>query len=147
MTELLSEAPPRLKARLAGLFQLLEAAAVSRQNDLGLGMFVVTRDPAATATNILANEYLYQFGFACSLIAVGVNLARALLSVRPHGYVLVPPTGGGNGGGLRVPWRKVASMTVELVQPSSFRRGFVLRLVGPGTIALSYLELCSSRSY
>ena len=30
---------------------------------------------------------------------------------------------------------------IELVQPSSFRGGFVLRLVGPGTIALSYLEL------
>jgi hypothetical protein len=37
MTELLSEASPRLKARLAGLFQLLEAAAVSRQIDLGPG--------------------------------------------------------------------------------------------------------------
>jgi hypothetical protein len=30
---------------------------------------------------------------------------------------------------------------IGLVQPSSFRGGFVLRLVGPGTIALSYLEL------
>ena len=30
---------------------------------------------------------------------------------------------------------------IELVQPSSFRGGFVLRLVGPGTIALSYTEL------
>jgi hypothetical protein len=29
---------------------------------------------------------------------------------------------------------------IELAQPSPFRGGFILRLVGPDTIALSYLE-------
>ena len=35
---------------------------------------------------------------------------------------------------------------IEFVQPSSFRGGFVVGLVGPGTIALSYLDR-GSRSY
>jgi hypothetical protein len=72
------EASPRLKARMAGVFQLLEGAfAVFGQIYL-LGMFVVPGDHAATATNILADESLYQIGFASSLIAVVFHLARAL---------------------------------------------------------------------
>ena len=58
MTELLSEASPRLKARFAGLFQLLEGLASSFGQVYLLGMFVVTSDPAATAANILANDWM-----------------------------------------------------------------------------------------
>lgn len=78
MTELLSEASPHLKARLAGLFQLLEGMTATFGQIYLLGTFVVIRDPAATATNILANESLFQIGFASSLIAVGFHLARTL---------------------------------------------------------------------
>jgi hypothetical protein len=78
MEERRVEASPRLKARMAGVFQLLEGAfAVFGQIYL-LGMFVVPNDPAATATNILANESLYLVGFASSLIAVVFHLARVL---------------------------------------------------------------------
>jgi Domain of unknown function (DUF4386) len=78
MTELLSEASPRLKARFAGLFQILEGITSSFGQVYLLGTFVVTSDPAATAANILANETLFQIGFAASLIAVGFHLARTL---------------------------------------------------------------------
>ena len=78
MTKLASEASPHLKARLAGLFQLLEGATAVFGQIYLLGMLVVPRDPAATATNILANESLFQIGFASSLIAIGFHLARAL---------------------------------------------------------------------
>jgi hypothetical protein len=71
-------ASPNLKARFAGVFQLLEGAASAFGQVYLLGIFVVARDPAATATNILANESLFQIGFACSLIAVGFHLARTL---------------------------------------------------------------------
>jgi hypothetical protein len=76
------EASPRLKARCAGIFQLLEGAAAVFGQIYLLGIFVVTRDPAATATNILANESLFQIGFASSLIAVGFHLARTLFIYR-----------------------------------------------------------------
>jgi hypothetical protein len=63
---------------MAGVFQLLEGATSVFGQIYLLGIFVVTRDPAATATNILANESLFQIGFASSLIAVGFHLARTL---------------------------------------------------------------------
>lgn len=71
------EISPSLKARLAGMFQILEAAAVSGQMYV-LGEFVAPSDPASTAVNILTNESMFQLGFTCALIAVGCNLARGL---------------------------------------------------------------------
>lgn len=67
----------RRNARLAALFQLLEATAVFGQNSV-LGAFVVTGDPATTARRILANTPAFQLGFACAVVAVGFHLARAL---------------------------------------------------------------------
>jgi hypothetical protein len=75
MTERLAEASPRLKARIAGVFYLLEATTAVFGQIFILGMLVVPRDPAATATNILAHESLFQLGFASSLIAVGFHIA------------------------------------------------------------------------
>ena len=76
-----------------------------------------------------------------SLFIINGSCAPVNSSVRPHGYVLVPPTGGGNGAGFEFPGAKGFRVHgIGLVQPSSFSGGF-LRLVGPGTIALSYSEL------
>ena len=80
-------ASPNLKARFAGVFQLLEGAASAFGQIYLLNIFVVARDAAATATNILANESLFQIGFACSLIAVGFHLARALFIYELFKYV------------------------------------------------------------
>lgn len=88
MKERVLEISPRVKARLAGLFQVLEAVAVSGQMYI-LGMFVVTRNPEATAANILANEPMFQLGFTCSLIAVVCNLVRGLFI-----YELFKPVSG-----------------------------------------------------
>jgi len=58
MAELLSEASPRLKARFAGLFQLLEGMTAVFGQIYLLGIFVVARDPAATVTNITGKRIL-----------------------------------------------------------------------------------------
>ncbi|MEQ1707560.1 MAG: DUF4386 domain-containing protein [Terricaulis sp.] len=77
MKERRSESSPRVTARLAGLFSVLLPMAVAGQANIR-SMFVMAGNPAATATNILANQPLFQLGFTCSLIAVGIQLARAL---------------------------------------------------------------------
>ena len=59
MAEHSVEASPRLKARLAGVFYLLEATTAVFGQIFILGMFVVPRDPAATATNILWHTSRY----------------------------------------------------------------------------------------
>jgi len=70
---------PRRIARLAGVFQLLEGAAATFGQVYLLSFFIVARNPAGTAERILANEPLFQVGFAISIIAIGFHLARALL--------------------------------------------------------------------
>lgn len=72
-------ASPRLKARIAGVFYMLEATTAVFGQIFLLDMFVVPRDPTATATNILANEWLFELGFASSLIAVVFHTVWALL--------------------------------------------------------------------
>jgi uncharacterized protein DUF4386 len=67
MMERIAEASPRLKARIAGVFYLLEMLTG------GFALFVLRRlgvsgDAAATATNILAHQSLFQLGFAADLI-------------------------------------------------------------------------------
>jgi hypothetical protein len=58
-------------ARFAGIFQLLEGITATFAQIYLLNTFVVARNPAATAERILANEPLFQLGFAASLIALG----------------------------------------------------------------------------
>jgi hypothetical protein len=70
---------PRGKARLAGVFEFLEGTA-SASGQVGLlGSLVVTGDAAATARNILANEFLFRVGFAVSVSGVFFHLAWSLL--------------------------------------------------------------------
>jgi hypothetical protein len=70
---------PRLTARVAGVFELLEGAASVVGQQVIPGMVIVGRDAAATANNILANEALFRAGVAISLIAVVFHVAWGLL--------------------------------------------------------------------
>lgn len=70
---------PRARARLAGLFELLEGSASSSGQVFILGSLVVQGSAAATAHNILANESLFRFGFLVSVAGVAFHLAWALL--------------------------------------------------------------------
>ena len=75
----IAEWSPRLKARMAGVFEALEGAGSAGGQVAILGSLVVTGNAAATAANILAHEPLFWLGFASSLIAVAFHLAWALL--------------------------------------------------------------------
>jgi len=74
MTDRIAETSPRLKARMAGAFQLLEALTAGFGQVIVLDRLVVSGNAAATAANILRHERLFWLGFACSLI--GVTLYR-----------------------------------------------------------------------
>src|SRR5437762_4566265 len=54
--ERIPEASPRLKARMAGFFELLEALTSGFGQVLVPGMLVVSGDAAATAANVLAHQ-------------------------------------------------------------------------------------------
>ncbi len=75
----IAEWSPRSKARMAGVFQLLEALTATFGAVLVLGKLVVAGNGAATAANILGHERLFWLGFASSLIGVIFHLAWALL--------------------------------------------------------------------
>src|SRR3954471_6786213 len=69
---------PRMTARLAGVFELLEGATSVAGQMILLGS-LVARDPAVTAANILANEPAFRLGIALSLLAVVLHLAWGYL--------------------------------------------------------------------
>ena len=79
MMEQMAEASPRLKARMAGAFQLLEALTAGFGQVIVLDRLVVAGNAAATAANILGHERLFWLGFASSLIGVAFHIAWALL--------------------------------------------------------------------
>jgi hypothetical protein len=79
MTDRITEASPRFKARMAGVFQLLEAVTASFPGVFVLGRLVVDGNDAATAANIVGHERLFWLGFASSLIGVACHVAWALL--------------------------------------------------------------------
>jgi Domain of unknown function (DUF4386) len=79
MMERVAEASPRLKARAAGVFQLLEALTATFGQVVVLGRLVVSGNAAATAANVLGHERLFWSGFASSLIGVAFHIAWALL--------------------------------------------------------------------
>lgn len=70
---------PRFTARMAGVFQLLEALTATYGQKFALGGLIVSGDAAATATKIIEHEPLFWFGFASSLIGVVFHVAWALL--------------------------------------------------------------------
>ena len=75
----MAEWSPRLKARMAGVFEFLEGAGSAGGQVLIRGSLVVTGNAATTAANILAHEPLFSLGFASSLIAVTFHIAWAFL--------------------------------------------------------------------
>jgi Domain of unknown function (DUF4386) len=77
--ERIPEASPRLKARMAGLFELLEALTSGFGRVLVPRMLVVSGDAAATAANVLAHELLFRLGLAAAVIAVACHIAWTLL--------------------------------------------------------------------
>jgi|SRR5208282_699213 len=86
MMEQITETSPRLKARMAGACQLLEAITATFGQVIVLGRLVVSGNAAATAANILGHERLFWLGFASSLMGVAFHIAWALLI-----YVLLKP--------------------------------------------------------
>ena len=74
-----AEWSPRFKARLAGVFILLEGQSSVFGQMVIPGQFIVTRDAAATAAKILSNETLFQFGVTLTLISVAFHLAWVVL--------------------------------------------------------------------
>ena len=62
-------ASPRFTARMAGLFYLLYVLIAGLAGVARRGI-IVSGDAAATATNIMAHQSLYQLGFACDVVSV-----------------------------------------------------------------------------
>ena len=79
MMQRIAESSPRLKARMAGVFQLLEAVTAAYGEVIILDRLIVAGNAAATAANILGHERLFWLGFSSSLIGVGFHIAWALL--------------------------------------------------------------------
>jgi hypothetical protein len=79
MMQRITDSSPRLKARMAGVFQLLEAVTAASGEVIILDRLVVAGNAAATAANILGHERLFWLGFSSSLIGVGFHIAWALL--------------------------------------------------------------------
>ena len=79
MKQQVAKASPRFKARMAGVFEVLEALTSAGGQVVILGSLVVAGNAATTAVNILGHEQLFWLGFASSLSAVAFHLAWAFL--------------------------------------------------------------------
>ncbi|MFL6515628.1 MAG: DUF4386 domain-containing protein [Chthoniobacterales bacterium] len=82
------EMSPRFLARAVFVLAALEGQAHVWGQLRIPGRLVVSTDATATAANILANESLFRFSLALSLLAVVFNVARTVLN-----YVLFRPVG------------------------------------------------------
>jgi hypothetical protein len=70
---------PRAKARMAGIFQLLEALTSTFGQIIILGKLVVPGNGAITAANILSHKDLFWLGFTSSVIGAIFHVAWAFL--------------------------------------------------------------------
>ncbi len=79
MMERIEEASPRFKARIAGVFYLLTTLTRMFVEIFVRDRLVVFNDAAATATNILAHETLWWWGFAADILAFASYIALTAL--------------------------------------------------------------------
>jgi hypothetical protein len=79
MAERTTEASPRLKARMAGVFELLEALTSGFGQVIIPGMLIVSGNAAATAANILGHGLLFRLSLVAALIAVACHVAWTFL--------------------------------------------------------------------
>jgi hypothetical protein len=79
MTERIAETSPRFRARVAGVFEMLEGMTSAFGQVFVLGKLIVYGNAAATAANILGHERLFWLGFVSSLIGVACHIAWILL--------------------------------------------------------------------
>ena len=80
------ELSPRLMARIAGLFSLLTILGGVFAQGFVSDRLVVSGDAAATATNILTHERLYQWGLAVYLLEMTCQITSTALF-----YLLLKP--------------------------------------------------------
>jgi len=79
MMKRIAEASPRLTARMAGLFELLEALTSGFGQVIVPGMLVVSGNAAATAANLLAHGSLFRLSILAALIGVACHIAWTFL--------------------------------------------------------------------
>ena len=79
MTKQITESSPRLKARIAGVFYMLTILTRMFVEIFVRNRLVVSDDAATTATNVLAHESLWRWGFAADIIAFASYIALAAL--------------------------------------------------------------------
>ena len=79
MMERIAEASPRFKGRIAGVFYLLTTLTRMFVEIFVRNRLVVSDDAAATATNILAHEPLWWWGFAADILAFASYIALTAL--------------------------------------------------------------------
>lgn len=79
MKNRIAERSPSFKARMAGLFELLEAVTAAVGEVIILGNLIVPGNASATAANVLGHETRFWFGFALSVVGVVCHIVVALL--------------------------------------------------------------------
>src|ERR1039457_1952955 len=79
MTEQVGKTSPRLRARVAGLFELVEALTSGFGQVIIPGMLIVSGNAAATAANILARGPLLRFSILAALLGVACHIAGTYL--------------------------------------------------------------------
>src|SRR6202051_3330776 len=84
--ERITETSPAFKARMAGVFQLLEGLTSTCGQVIILGRLIVDGNAAATAVNIVGHERLFWLGFASSIVGVACHMVWAFLM-----YALLRP--------------------------------------------------------
>jgi Domain of unknown function (DUF4386) len=75
----IAEASPRFKARIAGLFEVLEAATSGFGQVIVPGMLVVSGDAAATAAKIMQHQILFRLSITAAIVAVICHMIWTLL--------------------------------------------------------------------